>query len=86
MVKHKYFQARLNRLLTDLTHSEVEQYNHNHTAEVDIGHMENRFWSKMVSKKVLNHLWGYDLVYQSGILIRIARGKTVQTFIEEVTR
>ena len=40
----------------------------------------------MVPKKVPKRLCNYGLVYQAGILSRIAHGKTGRTIIEEVNR
>ena len=85
-VKHTEFQAQVNRLRIDLTHSKVKRYNHNHAAEGDIGYINKLFWKKMLCKKVHKRLWYCGLVHQDGILSRINCGKTRWSGVEEVTR
>ena len=53
MVKHTAFQDQLKRSRIELTHSEVEWSNHNHTMKGDIGYMKKSVWQNMVFKKVL---------------------------------
>ena len=83
--KHTDFQDQVKRLRIDLTHSELEWSNQNHVEEDEIGHLKNSFWQKIVSNKVPRSIWDYGLFHQAGILISIARGKTVRAGIDEVT-
>ena len=83
--KHTEFQSQVKRLRIDLTHSEVELSNKNHSEEGDIGHLRKRFRKIMLSKKAPKRLWYYGFVHQAVIFNRIARGKTERMDIEEVT-
>ena len=69
----------------EVTHSEVEQYNQNHSADCEIGELKKRYRQKMLRKKLPKRVWDYGFVHQAEVLSRIYRGMTRRTGIEEVT-
>ena len=59
--------------------------NQNQAAEREIGFLEKLWRARMHKKKVPKRLWDFSLVYESELLLRMARGRDHRTGCEEVT-
>ena len=57
----------------------------NHKAEREIGLLKQRWRRRMNERRVPNRLWDYGLVYEAGLLSRVARGQDGRTGIERLT-
>lgn len=56
----------------------------NHTTKREIGILSKRWKQRMIKKNVPKRLWDFDLVYESEILSRMARGTDCRTGYEDV--
>ena len=56
----------------------------NHKAEREIGLLKQRWRRRMADLQVPKRLWDYGLVYEAGILSRVARGQDGRTGLERL--
>ena len=57
----------------------------NHKAECVIGLLKQRWQRLMADLQVPKRLWDYGLIYEAGILSRVARGQKNRTGLERLT-
>ena len=57
----------------------------NHKAEREIGLLKQRWRQRMQDRKIPTRLWDYGLVYEAGLLSRVARGHDGRSGIERLT-
>ena len=79
------FVKEARRMRIRLHTLEQGRKNQNQAAERKIGFMEKRWRYRMHKKKVPKMLWGFGLVYESELLLRMARGRERRTGYEKVT-
>ena len=68
----------------DIKWSEKGTGKQNHRAEREIGLLKERWRRRMADLNVPKRLWDYGLVYEAGILNRVARGQDGRTGIERL--
>ena len=68
----------------DIEWSEKGTGKQNHRAEREIGLLKQRWRRRMADLNVPKRLWDYGLVYEAGILSRVARGQDGRTGIERL--
>ena len=57
----------------------------NHKAEREIGLLKQRWRQRMQDRKIPTILWDYGLVYEAGLLSRVAQGHDGRSGIERLT-
>ena len=66
--------------------SEQGRKNQNQAVEPKIGFLAKRWRARMHKKKVPKRLQDFGLVYESELMLKMARGRDCRTGYEEVTR
>ena len=75
--------VRLHRI--DMQWSEKQTGKQNHKAEREIGLLKQRWHRRMTDGNVPKRLWDFGLVYEAGILSRVARGQDGRSGIERLS-
>ena len=69
----------------DMRWSEKGTGKQNHKAEREIGLLKQRWHRRMADSNVPRRLWDFGLVYETGLLSRIARGPDGRSGVERIT-
>ena len=75
--------VRLHRI--DMQWAERHTGKQNHRAEREIGLLKQRWHRRMMELDVPRRLWDFGLVYEAGVLSRVARGPDMRSGVERLS-